>query len=208
MFLSDDQMERIDTAFRMISSKGTTLLGATGDGGSHFSFKPFPIGRIGSALNKVSCDYNLPTFPASSPVVLAVGGVQWDVLKGGAKHPVGWSGSGGGFSWVFPMPSYQQSTVENYLKTTSDLPPTTSYNATNRAYPDVSALASGTPLCMQGGCFPAGGTSASTPSFAGLISLINDHRLNAGLPSLGYVQPRLYAVTTYPTALAHAHFCL
>jgi subtilase family serine protease len=43
----------------------------------------FPDDRIGRALNKVSCSYNFPTFPASSPWVLAVGGSQWS----GAPSP-------------------------------------------------------------------------------------------------------------------------
>ena len=42
------------------------------------------------------------------------------------------------------------------------------------------------------------GTSVSCPIFAGVISLINDLRLQQGLPVLGFVNPRLYQ-----TAAAH-----
>ena len=34
----------------------------------------------------------------------------------------------------------------------------------------------------------------SCPSFAGILSLITDMRLNAGLPPLGFVAPRIYQV--------------
>lgn len=39
-----------------------------------------------------------------------------------------------------------------------------------------------------------GGTSASAPEWAGVLSLINDIRLNVGLPPLGFVNVRLYQV--------------
>ena len=38
------------------------------------------------------------------------------------------------------------------------------------------------------------GTSQSSPVFAGIFSLITDHRLNAGLPPLGPLGPRIYHV--------------
>ena len=52
-----------------------------------------------------------------------------------------------------------------------------------RAYPDLAAMMDGVPLCFNGRCNPSivGGTSASTPTVAGIFSLVNDHRLNAGL---------------------------
>lgn len=37
------------------------------------------------------------------------------------------------------------------------------------------------------------GTSASTPTFASVVALLNDKRLDAGLPSLGFLNPLLYS---------------
>jgi tripeptidyl-peptidase-1 len=69
------------------------------------------------------------------------------------------------------------------------------YNVSGRAYPDVAALAAfGIPLCTYGGCSGSGGTSASAPTIAGMISLINDARLNAGLKPLGFMNTKLYAL--------------
>jgi len=50
--------------------------------------------------------------------------------------------AGGGFSNVFPRPSYQDRAVKAYLQSnaTSHLPPSSLFNASGRAFPDVSLL--------------------------------------------------------------------
>ena len=45
---------------------------------------------------------------------------------------------------------------------------------------------------MNGKVAPVGGTSASTPAFAGLVSLINDARLSAGGKAMGFLNPWIY----------------
>jgi len=120
------------------------------------------------------------------------------------------------------MPAYQRQAVASYLQqNAAALPPSYSYNAHNRAYPDVAALGNNVPVVMQGTSLSSplptpsltpyltphkqhshssgqtlnfGGTSASTPEVAGIISLINDHRLNTALPPLGFVNTRLYNI--------------
>ena len=39
---------------------------------------------------------------------------------------------------------------------------------------------------------PSGGTSASAPVVGAIIGLLNDARLKAGLPSMGFINPWLY----------------
>lgn len=39
----------------------------------------------------------------------------------------------------------------------------------------------------------SGGTSAAAPTFAGIIGLLNDARLRAGQPVLGFLNPFLYS---------------
>lgn len=46
--------------------------------------------------------------------------------------------SGGGFSNVFPIPDYQAEAVSTFLNG-GVLPPAYTYNASGRAFPDVSA---------------------------------------------------------------------
>ena len=84
---------RISTEFQKLGLRGVTVLAATGDGGSHFSFMPFDSSDpIGAALNAISCNYIIPTFPgtakllflvdseASSPYVIGVGGTAVSIL--------------------------------------------------------------------------------------------------------------------------------
>jgi len=192
MYLSANQLQRIDTQIMKLGLRGVTVLAAAGDGGSHFSFQPFPDDEIGSILNNISCIYQFPTYPSCSPYLLSVGGTQW---SSGIETPVHWSAGGGGFSWQFTMPSYQQQAVQAYLQNNAaNLPPSFTYNAQNRGYPDIAAVANNVPIVMQGQTLATGGTSASTPEVAGIISLINDHRFNNGLGPLGFVNTRLYNV--------------
>ena len=185
MFLSQAQVDKINTALQVLGARGVTVLGASGDGGSHFSFGAFPSdGGIGDVLNDASCANQVPVFPTASPYVLSVGGEMW--RNGDSKFPETWAGygggSGGGFSIQFPMPSHQADTVSAYLAK-GGMPPSSSFNAKNRAYPDMAAVG-------------VSGTSQSCPISAGLLALVVDRRLNLGLPPLGYVAPRLYAVAT------------
>ena len=64
------------------------------------------------------------------------------VIPGGGSFPEFFTPftSGGGFSNVFSRPSYQNSAVASYLQIdTVQLPPSSTYNSTGRAFPDVSA---------------------------------------------------------------------
>ena len=56
-------------------------------------------------------------------------------------------------------------------------PPSSLFPAAGRATPDVSALGEGFQTIMNGKVFVQGGTSASTPTFASIVSLLNEARL-------------------------------
>lgn len=180
MFLSKAQVARINVAFQVLGARGVTVLGSSGDGGSHFSFSRFSGGAIADALNEVSCRYQMPVFPTASPYILSVGGTMWGRSP---EEPKAWTGygggSGGGFSWQFDMPKHQTEIVGAYLNATTGLPPKESYNRQGRAYPDLSAVG-------------VMGTSQSCPIMAGIFAMIIDHRLNAGLKPLGFPGPRLW----------------
>ena len=77
------------------------------------------------------------------------------------------------------------------LNQSSNLPKG-AFNRTGRGTPDVSALGEGYQVMQGGKVTPAAGTSASTPYFASLISLINDARLQAGKKQLGFLNPWIY----------------
>merc|ERR1712113_1079655 len=84
------------------------------------------------------------------------------------------------------------SAVKTYLSSASGLPPATMFPAGGRATPDVSALGEGFQVLASGRVESVGGTSASAPTFAGLVSLLNEARLKAGKPAMGYLNPWLY----------------
>jgi subtilase family serine protease len=163
-------------------------------------------------------------WPASSPWVTAVGGTALGVDQAGARAiETGWGtstygcnqttlactrsgwlyGSGGGVSRIFPKPAYQAALT-----------------TTGRAVPDVAAL--GDPqtglLVGQTQTFPdgvyydeyrIGGTSVSSPIFAGLMALADQA---AGSPhgfanSLFYANAgAFYDVTSVKTAVARSNY--
>ena len=42
-----------------------------------------------------------------------------------------------------------------------------------------------------------GGTSAASPTFAGIVALLNDARIAAGKPPLGFLNPLIYSKATH-----------
>jgi len=106
-----------------------------------------------------------------------------------------WTG-GSGFANYTAMPNWQKAAATQWLNPnypkTWPIPPTVFFNPNNRAYPDVVALGDRILIIMDGSVSITAGTSASTPIFAGLVSLLNDARLNAGKKQLGFLAPLLY----------------
>jgi len=196
MFESQAQTDGINTAFMKLGTMGMSIFAASGDGGSHWAFGPFDDDGIGKALNTVGCKYNWPVFPAESPYVTSVGGT--DVVDN--QKP--WVASGGGFSWTSGQPAWQASAVGAYLQAAAQekiWPKQGAMNSTNRGYPDVAAYAGEVPYVEKDSPGGLMGTSVACPIFAGVVSLLNDLRLQAGLPVLGFVNPRLYqTVAAHP----------
>jgi tripeptidyl-peptidase-1 len=144
------------------------------------------------------------SWPASSPWVTAVGGTRFASATAGGESQkqaaVNQFGSGGGFSTMYkqaPDASWQSAAVAEYLRTVdpTTLPPTGSigFDPTARATPDVAALGEGYQLVAGGKVLTVGGTSASAPAFAALVSLLNEARAAAGKPAMGFLNPFFYA---------------
>jgi tripeptidyl-peptidase-1 len=142
-----------------------------------------------------------PSWPASSPWVTAVGATRFlDDKVGNGEAAVSIEdhfGSGGGFSSMFDAPEWQKKAVSKYFDTvdpsTLPDPKVATYTKTGRATPDVGALGTGYTLIVHGQVQPGvGGTSASAPVFASLISLINDARVKAGKKPMGFLNPFIY----------------
>ena len=169
---------RLNVEFQKAGARGISLLYAAGDEGANCKGGKF-----------------VPEGPGSSPYVTSVGGTTagpgYPTPGPDAEKAVGLSS--GGFSDYWAMPEWQTSAVHDYLSTASDLPSASKrgYNVSGRAYPDISAQA--TNFCVTPfGCGVAG-TSCASPTAAGIIALLNDLRLAAGKPTLGFLNPFIYA---------------
>jgi len=105
------------------------------------------------------------------------------------------------------MLSFQQSAVQAYLTSGVQLPLQNLFNPNNRAFPDIGAV--GEDFCCLdpgGSCFLIGGTSASTPLIAGIITLLNQDRFNAGKTPLGFFVPTIYKMFATGSQFFNSNF--
>jgi subtilase family serine protease len=200
-FGSTQSLLNLRHAFISAAADGVTVLASSGDGGSANSPKtpvknpsPFPFPTV--------------NWPASDPLVTGVGGTYLctDPTTGttvdtadpptncqpsanpASNREIGWIDSGGGFSHIFATPAYQDS-----------LPTGSTAIGSMRGVPDVAFQASSRtgPLVYAtggsaGGWFIVGGTSCSSPQFAGLVAIADQM---AG-HSLGQINPTLYQLAS------------
>jgi len=105
------------------------------------------------------------------------------------------------------LPCSQALAVARFLNTSSHLPPSTAFNAAGRAIPDVASIALNAWTIDGGELQPTGGTSTASPSFSGVITLLNDARVSQGLSTLGWINPLLYVLRVLcSTALWNFHW--
>jgi hypothetical protein len=136
-----------------------------------------------------------PSWPAISPWVTSVGATRFlDATKtSGEEMATDQFGSGGGFSWRSPTTTQQASAVNGYWKVAPQLPPKGSFAPGGRATPDVAALGEGFQVVIGSQTEAVGGTSASTPTFAAITSMLNEARAQKGMPPMGLLTPFVYA---------------
>ena len=133
------------------------------------------------------------TFPASSPYVTAVGGTTGGLSEDSTTEEA-WTYSGGGFSTFFTQKSFQTDAISYYLENADNLPDSSKYVSTGAGYPDLAAQSEYFVICDGGSYWAMSGTSASCPTVAGMIALINDARLAAGKSTLGWLNPAIYGI--------------
>lgn len=181
--ISTGWLTAVTQAFEDAAIQGVTMCIASGDTGSD--------SKVGDGKAHVQ-------YPASDPWVLSVGGTTVGNVSGSSFDEYSWidtftfggftgqGATGGGVSDYFPRPSYQVD---------AGVPASVNDGHVGRGVPDVAANASpnsGYPIILGGApsVFPANGTSASAPLWAGLIAV-----LNAALgQNVGFVNPVLYAI--------------
>jgi subtilase family serine protease len=176
-FPSRAALVRLRSAYVLAARDRVTVLAASGD-----------FGATGLTYNMQ--DYyttRAVSWPATDPLVTAVGGTQLDLRASGARRQpdVAWNGSGGGRSIFFTRPPYQDGVRD--------------LTGRDRGVPDISMDAS----CSSGVVIYASfggnggdnwdsicGTSVATPLLAGLVALADQM---AGHP-LGLINSALYAM--------------
>jgi len=176
--------EDFERFYQDAAQQKVTVLASAGDGGSanaeiDGTYYPFPT----------------VIFPASSPLVTAVGGTSLYVdSSGNYQSEIVWNNSigagGGGVSQQFSEPLYQKLLLNSAQKTLGN----------HRGIPDVAYNADPTtPILVYVGFFPdpnddgyyfIGGTSEGSPQWAGIIA---DANQLAGHP-LGFLNPNLYSL--------------
>jgi subtilase family serine protease len=210
-FGSTQSLLNLRFAFEDAQANHVTVLASSGDAGTANVLKT-PV------KNPTTIPFPTVQWPASDPLVTGVGGtyectnastgIGVDSVSPPSAcvaHPgvreVGWIGSGGGFSHVFAKPSFQ-----------SSLPNGSTSIGGMRGVPDVALQASSrtgvliyttNPVISSNvkdlGWFVIGGTSSSSPQWAGLIAVANEMN---GHHSLGYINPALYAIGSNPAKYA------
>ena len=191
----------LNNIFRQAATQGMSVFVASGDDGAYTCHRNDPNDNTVSA-----------SLPATNPFVTAVGGTALLVNNDGSYYseagwegPLAGSGSGGGLSVGYTRPDWQTGPgVSNQ------------YSDNGRQVPDVAASAD--PLtgyriydstdgsCSGEDCWVAiGGTSASTPLWASLITLANQRATASGKSTLGFINPMLYKIGADSTLNAAFH---
>lgn len=205
---------RVDHEFVKLAARGITLMVSSGDDGVGSEFA--------AELGEAGCAISHPEWPTSSPWVTSVGATQlsdrhlkicaaegandtvWnpfsvpvscgktvgEVVCSSSKGAI--ITSGGGFSNVYKRPHWQGSAVDDYIASGAAPAAKNFYNREGRGYPDVAVLGSLYYVQVSGNIGLESGTSASSPVFAALVTLLNDARASVGGPPMGFINPWLY----------------
>lgn len=194
---AEDQLDpayarRMCSMLAAIGARGVTVLFSSGNNG--------PNGNGAGGRHDAVFE---PKFPASCPWVTAVGGTtDLGDEKGATSQTLDaftktfYAASGGGFSGLFRRPRYQRRVLGEYVRTQvpSSYRNVSGFNAKGRGIPDVSAFSSGFPVVANGLSLAIGGTSAAAPTWAAVITLLNDYEVSKGRPPLGFINPWLYSL--------------
>lgn len=156
-----------ENIFKQMIAQGQSLMQASGDSGA----------------------YSGPIYPPSDdPNLTVVGGTALTTSgpAGAWVSETTWSGSGGGVSTTYSIPSYQQGVNMKAIGGSTSM----------RNIPDVANIAAIQMFLVanDGSGYSIGGTSAAAPLWAGFIGLANQQAAASGKPVVGFLNPALYAL--------------
>jgi subtilase family serine protease len=168
------------SAIQLAARDHVTILAATGDTGAtsdEYDMKDLYTTRAVS-------------WPATDPLVTAVGGTQLSLRANGTRiaPDTAWTDSGGGTSIAFGRPSYQNGVA--------------AVTGNARGVPDVAMDAScKSAVAVYGSFYSSGGrwssvcgTSLATPLFAGVVALADQYAGHGKPHGLGFINPAIYTI--------------
>lgn len=175
-----------DQIFQQMAAQGQSFFTASGD--------------VDSYKNGAVDNASLFGYPAQSPYVTSVGGTTLTTTGPGGSYTseTVWNtrtwdssrsayvGSSGGISTYYAIPSWQQgvSMASNGGSTVS------------RNFPDVALTADNVlAIADNGVTYSVGGTSCAAPLWAGFMALVNQQATNAGIASVGFLNPTIYSIS-------------
>ena len=217
--LGQPNLDTLNTIFMQANAQGQTIVGPGGDSGATDCDY-----RSATATQGLAVD-----FPASSPYVTGVGGTAFNEGAGTYFGATNSSNGGSALSYI-PEAVWNTSTADGelsaggggvsayfskpYWQIGAGVP-----NDSSRDVPDVSLNADpdhdGYLFCSKGSCVVGyrasangnlsvvGGTSASTPAFAGILALV-EQKIGAS-SGVGNANPTIYALanSTYYNTVFH-----
>lgn len=150
-----------------------------------------PSGHAGVTFVASAGDHGRPSYPATSPNVLSVGGTQVTTLNGGLYTETVWNdgydksgkywSTGGGYSRFEAEPSYQANYQRTGLRGAVDVALNAEANVWGYSV-------------IEGGWQLMGGTSAAAPEMAGIVAVANQGRAITGRGSFAGVNAAIYAL--------------
>ncbi len=179
-----DEVTAEHNLFAAIRAYGVSLFASSGDSGAYGN----------DLFGTVQVNY-----PASDPLITGVGGTSLFLSSAATVNTqsiqaeYGWSfdtgsggASGGGYSVFFPLPVYQSGVeLTNLFGGGTGM----------RQVPDIAFVADPSTaayLYFRAAPTAVGGTSWSSPCWAGMCALINQARADQGVPPLTKLNSRLY----------------
>ncbi|KAJ5910538.1 Peptidase S8/S53 subtilisin/kexin/sedolisin [Penicillium tannophilum] len=163
--------------YAQLGSRGVSVIFSSGDSG---------VGAACETNDGKNATHFPPQFPAACPWVTSVGATTHIAPERAVYF------SSGGFSDLWDRPSYQDDAVTDYLTTLGDQW-SGLFNPKGRAFPDVAAQGQNYAIYEKGHLSSVDGTSCAAPAFAGVIALLNDALIQAGKPTMGFLNPWLYS---------------
>jgi subtilase family serine protease len=159
-----------DQIFRQMAAQGQSFFNASGDR---------------------DANTGLIDFPGDSPYITQAGGTILTTSGGGGAwvSETVWNdgdgnGSGGGISTQYPIPAWQT----NINMTTNQ------GSTTMRNTPDVALTAYNVYVRADGNDYMVRGTSCASQLWAGFTALVNQQAAAGGRPTIGFINPTVYAI--------------